>query len=121
MPSPTGMTLEPVVSRAIAATWSPEIPAALTALRLASASPRMWSSCDWVAKSGSSRLRWRGYSETAEPITPFSLSTIETRTLSVPKSTPATMAMLVSPQQNRCQRTDVSPTADRLRLPSSVI
>ena len=38
MPSPTGTTLEPVVSSAIASTWSPEMPAAFTAARVASAS-----------------------------------------------------------------------------------
>src|SRR5437016_8230475 len=53
----------------------------------------MWSACDCVANSGSSRLRCRGYSATAEASKPRSLSTSETRTLKVPKSTPATTAM----------------------------
>src|SRR5207245_2262157 len=53
----------------------------------------MWSACDCVANSGSSRLRCRGYSATAEASKPRSLSTSETRTLKVPKSTPATTAI----------------------------
>src|SRR6266436_536119 len=87
------MTEEPVVSSAIASTWSPEIPAFFTASRVAAASARMWSWCDWVAYSGSSRLRCRGYSARAESSNPRSLSTMETRTLRVPKSTPATIAI----------------------------
>ena len=47
------------------------------------------------------RCRCSGYSATAEPSRPRSLSTIETRTLSVPKSTPATMAMFTSPPNVR--------------------
>src|SRR6266705_3232746 len=53
----------------------------------------MWSACDCVANSGSSRLRCRGYSATTEASKPRSLSTSETRTLKVPKSTPATTAI----------------------------
>src|SRR5262249_25635002 len=98
---------------------SPETPAAFSAFCDASASPRMWSSCDCVAKSGSSCLRWSGYSETAEPITPLALSTSETRTLSVPKSTPATMAMVnpreqMSDTEGRCQRTILEGRGNRL-------
>ena len=89
----TGTTLDPVVSRAMASTCSPEMPAEATALRVAAARARIWSACAWVAKSGSSRLRCSGYSSTAVPRRPRWLSTMETRTLSVPKSTPATMAM----------------------------
>jgi hypothetical protein len=51
------------------------------------------AACDCVAKYGSSCLRCSGYSDTAEPSRPRSLSTIDTRTLSVPKSTPATTAI----------------------------
>src|SRR5436853_7846729 len=53
----------------------------------------MWSACDCVANSGSSRLRCRGYSATAEASKPRSLSTSETRTHKVAKSTPATTAI----------------------------
>ena len=94
-PGPTGITLDPVVSSAIASTTSPAIPACFTAARVASANARMWSSCDCVAYSGSSRLRWSGYSASAEASSPRLLSTRETRTLRVPKSTPATMAIKV--------------------------
>src|SRR5208337_5390830 len=38
-------------------------------------------------------LRCRGYSAVPEPRRPFAVSTRVTRTLSVPKSTPATIAM----------------------------
>src|ERR1044071_6851925 len=85
------MTEEPVVSSATASSCSPEMPACFTAERMALASARIWSSCDCVAYSGSSRLRCSGYSETAEPSMPRSPSTMETRTLNVPKSTPATI------------------------------
>ena len=50
----------------------------------------------WVAWSGSSFLRISGYSAVAEPRRPWRLSKMETRTLSVPKSTPATMATVSS-------------------------
>src|SRR5947207_13776350 len=57
------------------------------------AKARTLSSCDCVAYSGSSRSRWSGYSGRAVASSPRSLSTRETRTLRVPKSTPATIAM----------------------------
>ena len=59
--------------------------------RVASAKARMWSAWLCVAWSGSSFLRCSGYSAMPEPSRPRSLSKMETRTLSVPKSTPATM------------------------------
>src|SRR5581483_593326 len=89
------MTEDPVVSSAMASILSPGTPACLTAACMASVSARMWSSWDCVAYSGSSRLRWRGYSAIADPIMPRSLSTMETRTLRVPKSTPATIAIRI--------------------------
>src|SRR6266404_6036187 len=92
------MTLEPVVSMARAATWSPDMRAAAVALRVASAKARMWSSWLWVAWSGSSFFRCSGYSATPEPRRPRSVSTMVTRTLKVPKSTPATIAMKSFPR-----------------------
>ena len=47
--APTGTTLDPVVSSAIAATASPPIPASAIALRVAITSARIWSACDCVA------------------------------------------------------------------------
>src|SRR5215471_2703060 len=87
------MTLEPVVSRAMASMEWPSIAADFMALWVASANAFMWSVWDWVAWSGSSFLRWRGYSATPEPRRPLVLSKMETRTERVPKSTPATMDM----------------------------
>ena len=61
---------------------------------MAATSASMWSAWDCVAKSGSSRLRdaagIRAVRRTER--VRASLSTMETRTLRVPKSTPATMA-----------------------------
>src|SRR6478752_965904 len=56
----------------------------------------MCDAWDCVAKSGSRRSRLTGYSAVPAPIGPRSLSTSATRTLCVPKSTPATTATLVS-------------------------
>src|ERR1035438_467145 len=53
----------------------------------------MWSAWLCVAWSGSSFLRSSGYSAAPAPRRPWTLSKTETRTLSVPKSTPATMLM----------------------------
>ena len=97
MSAATGITLEPVVSSAIASTSSPPIPASFTACLVAAAKAAIWSPCDCVAYSGSSRLRCKEYSAMAEPIRPRSLSTNETRTLNVPKSTPATMLIVSLP------------------------
>jgi hypothetical protein len=85
-PSPTGMTLDPVVSSARLRVASPSTPAASSARRMAVTSACMWSRCDCVAWSGSSFLRVSGYSPVAEPSRPLcTLSKIDTRTLSVPK------------------------------------
>src|SRR5205823_4140967 len=86
----TGMTLEPVVSSAMASMAWPSTPEFSMARRVANASAFMWSAWLWVAWSGSSFLRWRGYSPTPAPRRPLTESKIETRTLRVPKSTPAT-------------------------------
>src|SRR6266704_353063 len=87
-----------------------------TTSRVAAARARMCSSCDWVAYSGSSRLRWRGYSAMAEASRPRSLSTMETRTLNVPKSTPATTAIYVLLWNALCQYS--LPLSGKLRLSS---
>src|SRR3569623_617014 len=63
---------------------------------MATDSAAIWSACDCVAKSGSSRLRCNGYDADAVPTGPHSLSTNVTRTLNVPKSTPATTAIVCS-------------------------
>jgi hypothetical protein len=48
-PSPTGITLDPVVSSAIAATCAPSMPVAFSASFVAAASAAIWSLCDCVA------------------------------------------------------------------------
>src|SRR5258708_7566075 len=88
------MTVEPVVSSAIASTLGPAVFETSSAVFMAATSAFMCASCDCVAKSGSLRSRLTGYSETPHPNAPRALSTIETRTLWVPKSTPATNAMV---------------------------
>src|SRR5664279_4621535 len=85
------MTVEPVVSSASAVTAEPGTPAFASAAPVASTSACMWSEWRCVAWSGSSRLRSTGYSAIAEPSRPLTLSNRETRTLCVPKSTPATI------------------------------
>src|ERR1043166_7248613 len=88
------MTVDPVVSRAIYLLSSPRTPDSFNAIFIAPTSAFIWSACDCVAKSGSVFDRWIGYSTTPLPIVPFLLSTIETLTLAVPKSTPATIGIV---------------------------
>ena len=66
------------------------MPLTLIASRMARVRADIWSSCDWVLSWGSVGELCSGYSATAEPSLPRSLSKMEMRTLSVPKSTPAT-------------------------------
>ena len=87
-------TLDPVVSSAIAATRCPSTPVSASTRRVASTSASIWSLCRCVANSGSSRRRRSGYSADAVPSRPRSLSSSVTRTLSVPKSTPAAIMFL---------------------------
>ncbi len=120
MNSSTGTTLEPVVSRAIAATFLPDIFAVTNAFCMASARARMWSAWLCVARSGSFLLRCSGYSEMPDAIFPRSVSVSETRTLRVPKSTPATIAMEVpfsSRADRSASRNNVWPLREARRQP----
>src|SRR6185437_2548434 len=73
----------------------PSTLASANASRIASTSAFICASCGWVAKSGSFRSRSSGNPATPAPSCPLSLSTIATRTLCVPKSTPATIGTVL--------------------------
>src|SRR6185437_2494058 len=84
---------------AMAATSAALAPVFLSISRIAAASAFIWSPWDCVAWFGSSRLRCSGYCADAVAMDPLRLSTRVTRTLSVPKSTPATVVMQRAPCQ----------------------
>src|SRR6185437_11576199 len=109
-PSPTGITDDPVVSSASARMSCPSTLASASAIRIASTSAFICASCDWVAKSGSFGSRRSGNPATPAPSWPALLSTIATRTLCVPKSTPATIGTLLR------VLVDVPAKISRLRL-----
>src|SRR6185437_11408358 len=73
----------------------PSTLASANASRIASTSAFICASCGWVAKSGSFGSRSSGNPATPAPIWPALLSTIATRTLCVPKSTPATIGTVL--------------------------
>ena len=90
----TGITLEPVVSIAIASIGSPSTPAA--AMRLARGGDQRLHVIGMALRRVIRDLPSCGAADTPpyrDPSRPFTLSTIETRTLRVPKSTPATIAI----------------------------
>ena len=91
------MTLEPVVSSAMDLISWPSMPLTWMASRMARVRADIWSSWDCVLSCGSVGELCSGYSATAEPSLPRSLSKMEMRTLNVPKSTPATTLTDVSP------------------------